>query len=85
MDQPQLPAGSLFGSLLSSFSRSRRLEDRIRKLSSEAVAATDPVEANRILEELASALRSHVERMRELASSRALPPERRRQSWPKQL
>jgi len=81
MDQPRLSARTLFGSLLSSFSRSRRLEDRIRKLSSEAVAATDPVEANRILEELSSALRHHVERMRELASERALHGERRRQSW----
>jgi hypothetical protein len=82
MDQPRLPARTLFGSLLSSFSRSRRLEDRIRKLSSDAVAATDPVEANKILEELASALRSHVGRLRELASGRGPAPERRRQPWP---
>jgi hypothetical protein len=72
----------LFGSLLSSFSRSRRLEDRIRKLSSDAVAATDPVEANKILEELASALRSHVSRLRELASGKDPTPERRHQAWP---
>jgi hypothetical protein len=82
MDHPRLPVRTLFGSLLSSFSRSRRLEDRIRKLSSDAVAATDPVEANKILEELASALRSHVGRLRELASSRVSTPERRRQPWP---
>lgn len=85
MDQPPLTARTLLGSLLSSFSRSRRLEDRIRKLSAEAVAATDPVEANRILEELSSALRDHVERMRELASYRAQRGERRRQSWSEQL
>jgi hypothetical protein len=82
MDHPRLPARTLFGSLLSSFSRSRRLEDRIRKLSSDAVAATDPVEANKILEELASALRSHVVRLRELASGKGPTPERRRQAWP---
>jgi hypothetical protein len=85
MDQPRLTARTLLGSLLSSISRSRRLEDRIRKLSAEAVAATDPVETNRILEELSSALRSHVERMRELASDRALRGERRRQYWTQQL
>jgi hypothetical protein len=85
MDQPRFTARTLLGSLLSSFSRSRRLEDRIRKLSAEAVAATDPVEANRILEELSSALRHHVERMRELASDRSQRGERRRQSWSQQL
>jgi hypothetical protein len=80
MDHSRLPARTLFGSLLSSFSRSRRLEDRIRKLSSEAVAATDPIETNRILEELSSALRHHVDRLRELASGGAPTRERRRHS-----
>jgi hypothetical protein len=79
MNSPQSPAQSLFASLLSSFSRSRRLEDRIRQLSSEAVAATDPVEAHRILEELSAALRHHSDRLREMASTGVLPRERRSQ------
>ena len=73
-----LPTGlTLFGSLLASFSRSRRLEDRIRKLSAEAVAAADPAEADKILEELTAALREHVERLRRLATARPVRPERR--------
>jgi len=73
-----LPADqTLLGSLLSSLSRSRRLEDRIRKLSADAVAATDPAEANRILEELTVALKDHVERLRQLATASSIPPERR--------
>jgi hypothetical protein len=79
MNSPQPPALSLFGSLLSSFSRSRRLEDRIRQLSSQAVATTDPVEAHRILGELSAALRSHADRLREIASTGVLPRERRSQ------
>jgi hypothetical protein len=79
MNSPQSPARTLLGSLLSSFSRSRRLEDRIRQLSSDAVAATDPVEANRILAELSAALRSHAGRLRELASGHVLFRERRSQ------
>jgi hypothetical protein len=80
MSQVLPPDQTLLGSLLSSFSRSRRLEDRIRKLSAEAVAANDPSEANRILEELTVALRDHVERLRQLATARSVPPERRQPS-----
>lgn len=81
MHYRQSPASGLFGSLLSSFSRSRRLEDRIRQLSSQAVAATDPVEANRLLAELSAALRTHSERLREFASSGLIPRERRCQPF----
>jgi hypothetical protein len=77
MNYLQPPARTLLGSLLSTLSRSRRLEDRIRKLSAEAVATDDPAEANRILEELAIALHDHVDRLRQLAGRRPVPPERR--------
>ena len=76
------PDQTLFGSLLSSISRSRRLEDRIRRLSAEAVAADDPAEANRILEELTVALRDHVDRLRQLATARSVPAERRQPILP---
>jgi hypothetical protein len=76
MDQ-QPPDRTLLGSLLSSLSRSRRLEDRIRKLSARVVAATDPAESSRILEELSEALRDHAQRLRNLASMRPAAPERR--------
>jgi hypothetical protein len=85
MDQALPPGQTLLGSLLSSFSRSRRLEDRIRKLSAEAVAASDPAEANRILEELTVALRDHVDRLRQLATARPVPAERRQPSLPLDL
>jgi hypothetical protein len=70
-------AGTLLGSLLSSYSRSRRLDDRIRRLCAQAVASTDPTELNLILQELAFALRTHTERVRQLATMRPSPPERR--------
>lgn len=79
MNYSPSPVRGLFGSLLSSFSRSRRLEDRIRQLSSDAVAATDPMEANRILGELSAALRHHTERLRDIASGRVMHRERRSQ------
>ena len=77
MDPQQLPARSLLGSLLSSFSRSRRLEDRIRNLCAKAMVTTDPTELSGILEQLRAALRDHVARLRRLAAGFRLPPERR--------
>lgn len=71
-------ARTLLGSLISSFSRSRRLEDRIRRLCEQAVAATDIDQLNRILEQLTAALHDHIERVRQLAARRPIPPERRR-------
>jgi len=75
--QPQPPARTLFGSLLSSFSRSRRLEDRIRKLCAQAVATSDPDELNEALEELSAALHEHVDRLRRVAGGRCVLIERR--------
>ena len=77
MDDQQSPASTLFGSFLSSYFRSRRLEDRIRTLCSRAVAATDPAELDPILEQLTAALRVHVERLRQVAAMRPTPSERR--------
>jgi hypothetical protein len=77
MDHLQPPARTLLGSLLSSFSRSRRLEDRIRKLCAQAKTTTDPDELSIILDQLRTALHDHVERLRSQAAMRSLPPERR--------
>ena len=76
MDQ-QISARTLLGSLISSFSRSRRLEDRIRKLCGQAVATTDLSELSQVLEQLTAALHDHIERLRKLAAMRPVPPERR--------
>lgn len=82
MDDQQSPASTLLGSFLSSYFRSRRLEDRIRTLCARAVAATDPAELDPILEQLAAALRAHVERIRQVAAMRPMPRERRQiQPW----
>jgi hypothetical protein len=77
MDNPQSLDKSLLGSFLSSYFHSRRLEDRIRTLCARAVTATDTAELSSILEELTSALRSHVARVRQGAATRAIPRERR--------
>jgi hypothetical protein len=77
MDDQQSSASTLLGSFLSSYFRSRRLEDRIRTLCARAVAATDPAELNPILEQLTAALRAHVGRLRQLAAMRPIPSERR--------
>jgi hypothetical protein len=79
MNDLQPPARTLLGSLLSSFSRSRRLEDRIRTLSAQAMATdSDSAEMPEILEQLQAALRDHVDRMRKSAAGHPLPLERRR-------
>jgi hypothetical protein len=57
----------LLSSCLSDYSRSRRLEDRIRKLCADAIAASDLAELNSILHQLSSALRDHNSRVRQLA------------------
>lgn len=82
MDHFQSDDQSLLGSLLSSYSRARRLEDRIRSLCAQAVTTTDPAELNPILEELTSCLRKQLARVRQIASTRPLPRERRQlQPW----
>lgn len=48
----------------------RRLEDQIRELSSEAVTTSDPVELDKLLEELKAALHLHTQRVRERAQNR---------------
>jgi hypothetical protein len=78
MDNHQPPAPPLFASFLSSYSRSRRLEDRIRRLCEDAVTISDPTELNSTLEQLTTALQNHIERLRQVASTRPIPPERRR-------
>lgn len=77
MNYQQPPARTLLGSFISTFSRSRRLEDRIRTLCAQAVVTTDLAELSEILEQLASALHDHIDRLRKLAAARPLPPERR--------
>jgi hypothetical protein len=78
MNYEQPPAQTLLLSLISSFSRSRRLEDRIRKLCAQAVVTTDLNEVSQILEQLTAALHDHIDRLRQLAARRPFPPERRR-------
>ena len=78
MDNHQPPGRTLLGSLLSSYSRSRRLEDRIRTLCTQAVDTSDPAELDPVLEQLSTALRNHAERLRKMAATRPTPPERRR-------
>jgi hypothetical protein len=77
MDNPQPPA-PLLASFLSSYSRSRRLEDRIRRLCADAVTISDPTELNSTLEQLTAALQNHIDRLRQVAAMRPTPPERRR-------
>jgi hypothetical protein len=68
----------MFDSLASSYSMSRRLEDRIRRLCAQAVNVTDPAETNAILQRLTAALHEHVDRFRrKLSAERSFPPERR--------
>jgi hypothetical protein len=77
MDHQQPPAPTLLGSLLSSLSRSRRLEDRIRTLCAQAVDTTDLAKLPGVLEQLKAALHDHVERLRRLAAGYPVPTERR--------
>jgi uncharacterized coiled-coil protein SlyX len=44
------------------------LEDRIRRLCSQAIEADDPQELNRVLSELKLALHEHTERLRAMLS-----------------
>jgi hypothetical protein len=76
-DHRKAPNGDLFASLLAAQSRSRRLDDRIRRLCAQAVGTTDSDELNRILVQLTVALRTHTERVRQMAAMRSTPPERR--------
>jgi 3-phenylpropionate/cinnamic acid dioxygenase small subunit len=71
------PSKTLLGSLLSHYSMSRRLEDRIRRLSAQVVSATDPSEMNTISQQLKDALHEHVERLRSKLTGGTLLHERR--------
>jgi hypothetical protein len=79
MNQTNSPARTAIGSFLSSYSRSRRLEDRIRELCSQAVASTNAADAKAVLRQLRAAIHEHVGRLRsKLAADSVLPRERRR-------
>jgi hypothetical protein len=64
--------------------RARRLDDRIRDLCTDAVAAKDYPKAKSILSELRSAVHLYTQRLRARAAAiltgRNFPPERRRNS-----
>jgi hypothetical protein len=64
--------------------RARRLEDRIRELCTEAVAADDCPRVKSILSELRSTVHQYTQRLRARAAAiltgRDFPPERRRNS-----
>jgi hypothetical protein len=72
------PLSRLLTSCLSDCSRARRLEDRIRKLCADAVAASDFGELNSILETLSATLREHTHRVRQLAAAHPALDRRRR-------
>lgn len=69
---------TLLESFLTSYSRARRLEDRIRKLCEDAISTTDPDELGKILHNLKGALHSHMIRLRQMMATRPTPTERRR-------
>lgn len=60
----------------------RRLEDRIRMMCRKALAAENP-EVDTVISELKSALREHIQRLRNLAAKKLVgnwtsqPPDRR--------
>jgi len=55
----------------------RRLEDRIRELCAKAVVTPESAELDEIFQQLRAALREHTERLRHLAVSAPVPPDRR--------
>jgi hypothetical protein len=55
----------------------RRLEDRIRELCSQAVSASDPEKLHESLKHLRSALREHIQLLRKRAVQHPPPPQRR--------
>jgi len=67
-----------------SFGRTRRLDDRIRELCIEALAAKDSPKVTSILNELQSAIHQYTQRLRArggaLLTGRHLLPDRRRNS-----
>ena len=77
MDPQDFAGGPLLASFLSSLSRNRRLEDRIRRLCSDAVQCADPAELDRIMERLKSALHDHTIRVRKTVAADRLRRERR--------
>lgn len=77
MDCEEPRRETLLGSFLSSLSRSRRLEDRIRQLCLEAIACADPGALDAIMERLKAALHDHASRVRHMVGSRRIERERR--------
>ncbi len=80
MDPEHSSSNALVGSFLSSLSRTRRLDDRIRKLCADAVACADPVQLQRIMERLKLALHDHSSRVRNMAAAGPARRERRKQN-----
>ena len=56
---------------------SRRLDDRIRELTSQALAAVGLREQNENLRHLRALIHVYIQRLRKQASQRPIPPERR--------
>jgi hypothetical protein len=67
-----------------SLRRTRRLDDRIRELCTEAVAAKDSPNVTSIVTELQSAIHQYTQRLRArgaaLLTGRHFPPDRRKNS-----
>lgn len=56
---------------------SRRLDDRIRELTSQVLAAIRPNEQNENLRHLRALILIYIKRLRKQGSQRPIPPERR--------
>jgi hypothetical protein len=80
MDPQYSSPNALVGSFLSSLSRTRRLEDRIRKLCADAVSCVDPLQLVGIMERLKFALHDHSSRVRKMAAAGPTRRERRKQT-----
>jgi hypothetical protein len=78
MNSPHSSTHALLSSFLSSFSRARRLEDRIRKLCADALTSVEPAEFDRIMERLKIALHDHASRVRQMAVAGRFHSDRRK-------
>jgi hypothetical protein len=78
MDGHHRSRHALLGSFLSSLSRTRRLEDRIRQLCTDAVICVEPAELDWIMDRLKTALHDHALRVRRMAAAGPAQPDRRK-------
>lgn len=60
---------------------SRRSDDKIRALVKRAIDTSDPAELGKILVELKSALKKHLQRLRETAAQKPPLPRRRKNDY----